>query len=682
MKKVNYFSGMRVRPEDLNTEQAYFEERIDTNMSVISNKGVVVDATLPDGTLLKYPYVWSDTKSLGVYGLIAYDEYGECIIVEPNFTKIDSDGDGQPDTTVYSPAVSNLTLNEDNELIDGGTKPFGYNKTYTMVIRYYSQFDEKSMLPVQGKGTTLPSRITRSFKLFLRDDNNPVLSGDVVLARVTTNSTGLITVDENIRDTFGIVNTLLRANVSASNDTSISEGSGITFEEHINMGGTGKWSTSNPHRMSAEDLGIDVAATGKHQLYLHSDGIKTDNIKSTTTALYPSYTSSSLTSSEQLIIQPLSDANNEIVVVNGVTINPGSLSEQYTMDFGNLVSESSEGFYLFAVNAESKSIVMQGPYESDTSELFLTALKDRRNFPICSLHWGKPFYSTYNIILQSVTAEYNQEGNVSEYGELVLTVPATYEFLDSNGNIVLAKDLVLKKYDEQTQVTDGTIVLYEDIRYWVIGKDLALEDADRFDIDPLSFKDRRVFNNTSFSDIRREDLCAIRDSAPFSNNTASIYYSRALSTKQTSYFDVGGKTLNIIVDGTSLQYTFIGASSLTKDQVLEQLNGEFNRLSFDVSPRAYITHNNTLAIVSQKSVSVQNGTANSPLGLTISEDVGEDVKCITYDGDLPSIQEMYYDINGDLVEVHYLEGGNISRSHKLEYSGDTISRVTEIVEVR
>ena len=133
----------------------------------------------------------------------------------------------------------------------------------------------------------------------------------------------------------------------------------------------------------------------------------------------------------------------EIVVVNGVTINPGSLSEQYTMDFGNLVSDSSEGFYLFAVNAESKSIVMQGPYESDTSELFLTALKDRRNFPICSLHWGKPFYSTYNIILQSVTAEYNQEGNVSEYGEIVLTVPATYEFLDSNGNIVLAKDLVL-----------------------------------------------------------------------------------------------------------------------------------------------------------------------------------------------------------------------------------------------
>ena len=108
MKKVNYFSGMRVRPEDLNTEQAYFEERIDTNMSVISNKGVVVDATLPDGTLLKYPYVWSDTKSLGVYGLIAYDEYGECIIVEPNFTKIDSDGDGQHDANYIDELIKKL----------------------------------------------------------------------------------------------------------------------------------------------------------------------------------------------------------------------------------------------------------------------------------------------------------------------------------------------------------------------------------------------------------------------------------------------------------------------------------------------------------------------------------------------------------------------------------------------
>lgn len=665
MEKVNYFSKMVVRPDDLNTDQAYFEERIDTNMGVLSNKGVVVDATMSDGTVLRQPYVWFDTKSLGVYGLVAFDEFGKLIVVSP---KKDSQGSTLP-------SLSNLTPDESGKLVENGSGSFGINREYVLVIRYNESFTDQKSVQV-NTNILLPSRIERSFDLYIRDSNSALLSGDVRLATVKTDSSGLLSVDEGTRDEFQLINSLLKANVVVNGET-VSDN--ISFEDHINMGGSGVWSPSNPHRYTAEDFGIDVAATGKHQRYLHSDGIKTDNVKSTTSALYPYYSSSSLTSEEKLYIEPLSESNNEIVVVNGDTITPSMLGSQYSFDFKSLVSEEYEGFYIFAVNNESKSIVMQGPYASEDDYQFINALNDRTNFPICSLHWGRPYYVLYNISLQSA------DNNASVVTQVF---PSTYEFINADptsSGTILAKDLVVKSEVTDASgntLTTGTVVTYNGTNYWVISKTNTLQDPDRYDIDPLSFRDRRVFNNTGISDIRREDLCAIRDAAPISNNTVSLFYSRVVSNEKLSYYQVGGSTLILTIDGNSFEYTFLGESDLTKDQVIQQLNDAFESVASTVKPYAFINYDNKLTIVASKSIIVGDGSANTGLKIDKVSDMGEDIKTICYSGELPSIQEMYYDNSGNISKVYYLTEGNYIRSHEIGYSEDYVTNVIEKVVER
>lgn len=668
MKKINYFSGMAVRPDDLMEGQAYFEKRIDTNMHTIGIKGVVLGASTQEGVLLQAPYVWTDTNSLGVYGLEAYDSYGRFIYVEPKFSE---SGDKLP-------TISNLTPDENGKLIEEGSGSFGYNKQYLMVIRYAELKDKDSERVSKagaGKDLKQPTRIIPSFELYIREDSDALVPGDVVLATIYTDSTGVVSADESTRDVFSLKTDLLKAKMGSESGAQ-ALGSDITFEDHINMTGSGSVSRSNPHGMSAEDLGIDISATGKHQLYLHSDGIKTDDVKSTSSALYPSYFSSTMTSEEKVYVEPLSDLNNEIVVVNGGTITPANISDRFVVDMQNYASDENEGYYVIAVNGETKNIEMFGPFNSDTSEQFLTFIGSRDTFPICSFHWGKPFYVYYTLKVQ----------NTRDNSEKILAnVPSTREYYDVNnsGSKIKVADLYVKKIDEEGMISGSLIRLSEEDKdtYWVTEKTNQLQDSDRFDIDPLTFKDRRVFNNTGFKDIRREDLAAIRDSAPFANNDLTLYYARIESSEQLSYFKVGGEYINMTIDGNPFTYQFVGVQELSIEQLLSQLNGEFSTVASDVKPKAYINHNKHLTIVASKSLELHSGSANEQLGFkTGTSDDGEDIKTLIYTGDMDSVQEMYYNENDELNKVYYITAGNKLRSHSIEYSGDFVSKVTETVE--
>ena len=59
------------------------------------------------------------------------------------------------------------------------------------------------------------------------------------------------------------------------------------------------------------------------------------------------------------------------------------------------------------------------------------------------------------------------------------------------------------------------------------------------------------------------------------------------------------------------------------------------------------------------------------------------MKTLVYNGDLPSIQEMYYSIDGNIENIYYLTIGNYLRTQKLHYNGDGyITGMDETVEVR
>lgn len=678
MKKTNYFSGMAVKPDDLLTSQSFLEKRIDTNMHVVGTNGVVVGAQTQSGVVLNPPYVWYDSGSLGIYGLIAYDSYGRCIIVDPVFNE---------STGQLLPTESNLTPDSDGKLIDGGAESFKVSSTYKLVIRYAEENDPESLRPVEGgkqKGTLLPTRKITKYELYLRDEDTDLLIGDVLLAYITTDSTGAISgVDETVRHTFALTTSLLRASMS-SDVAAQALGNNITFEDHINMTGSGTVSRNNPHGTSAEDLGIDIAATGKHQLYLHSNGIKTPNIDSTTSALCPSYFSSTLSSEEKVYVEALTE--DEIVVVNGKTLTSSVLGDRYVLSMQNYIAEDYEGFYIITVNSDTSAITLQGPFSSDTSDEFLSVLSDRVYLPICSFYWGRPYYAYYTLVVQDV---------VSGDQYTIPDVPSTRAYTNAESSAgekirvtnlnVLVKDpttgtytgSIITNLNPNTGEYDGSLTA----QYWIISKTIKTADADRYDIDPISWKDRRVFNNIDFNDIRREDLAAIRDAAPFSNNDAVIYYARVESKNQLSYFPVGGLTLRMRIDGYPFQYTFIGVNELSVEQLLSQLNGELqSQIQSKIKPKAYINHNKHLTIVASQSLDVLGtGTANDVLGFSAMSDTGEDVKTLIYTGDMPSTQEMYYDDAGNLTEVYYITEGNYLRSHILDYSGDYISKVTEIV---
>ena len=266
-------------------------------------------------------------------------------------------------------------------------------------------------------------------------------------------------------------------------------------------------------------------------------------------------------------------------------------------------------------------------------------------------------------------------------------VPSTRVFFDSttpSSTTILTADLVVRSVDPTTQTYVGSIIRLTENgdQYWVLSKEQNIADEDRYDIDPLSWKDRRVFNNIDFDDIRREDLAAIRDAAPFSNNTATLYYARCESDSQLAYFQVGGKSLMMTIDGSPFSYTFFGSSELDVEQLLSQLNSELaSQIPSDVKPIAYINHAKHLTIVASQSIVVLSGSANPYLGLTTLTDDGEDIKTLIYKGEMPSVQEMYYDGAGNLTNVYYITEGNYLRSHTISYNGDFVSGIQETVEV-
>lgn len=663
MEKVQYFSVQRVRPSDLNKNTSYFEERINTNMSMLSSKGVIVNATLPDGTVLapvNGNYLYNGGTSLGVFGLLAYDNLGRVILI-PKSTN--------PDV----PDVVNLMPGEGGVLVNNGGS-FKSNTTYTIVVRYSERYNESQKADNDKTGIPTNYLVDTSFVLYARE-NGTILTGDVVLGTVVTNSaeTPQITIDETNRDIFKIDQDLIVADVSLP--TSEAGSTGVTLSSHINMLGSGTWSVSNPHAISAEDIGIDPTATGKHQQYLHSNGLKSDNISSQTSALYTSYFMTSATSNESVTVRGLSTDNNEIVVVNGVTITPAVLGTDTVFDFSTLNAEDYAGYYICAVSSQSKTVEKYGPFSSETDPLFLDIINNKELFPVCSFYWGHSLYPLYAITL----LQQNGSAQISD------VFSSEYEFInayeqDSTADdyYIKAKDLVV--YDSTTGI--GSLVTYNGTNYWVANKSTTIDELSSYNIDPISIKDRRVFNNTGFDDIRTDTLCAIRDSAPFTNNTVSLYYARITSSEPFTSASVNGTEFKAIINGTYFAYTFQSASEYTCQQIINTLNYQFT--NSNVSAKAFLDHNSCLSIVATESIIIETpGSFNERVFFptTSFADYGEDIKVVFNEGNLPSIQEILYNNEGDISEVHYITNGNTIRSHELLYSGDNIIGVNENVEV-
>lgn len=594
MDSIIFNNGTPIQAEELNALQERKAEAILERTTDLRSAGVVADKS-PE------QIVYTDGKTLGIFYLVAYNKTGERIEIPQN-------------TDPALPAIYGLLPDENGKLVYGGQSLIP-QKTYTLVVRYATVLAE----PIQHhvvSGKMFLTSSNSTYELYLRDDQT-LQEDDVVLATVNVSPTGVVSVDESVRYVSNIPASSVVGNIDSTSPGG-SYGTDISFYQHINSIGSGTPTNTNPHGTTASDLGIDVGALADHQKLLHSDGIRSDNIGSLTSAMYPYYRRESLTDEEVVYIQPLSQNLNEIAVINGKSITPEQFQSVFSYSFSGMAGESYAGYYLFSYDSDSNQIVVNGPYDSENNQTFVQLLTTKALFPICSLKWAY--------------VEYDVTGD-------------------------------------------------------------ATADVGSYNIIPSTFKDRRVFNNTSISNFRPNEIFALSQFAPVANDVAFLHNAQIIGTVSAPMYPVAGKTLNLNIDNdTEVSIMFEGANPVPVDSIIDQMLAKLTKK--DSSGNTYlvayprVTKEGFVCISAPISVTIIEDAANgaeSTLGFSsanknMTSDTKELIREMIYYGERNGIILFNYNDSDDVSSIEYYLGGGRVLKNVFNYKNGYITHVNEIIE--
>ena len=593
MDSILFNNGTTVQASELNDAQTRKADAIKNRFIDTRNFGII---------LTKSPeqIVYTDGTSLGVYGIVAYNQEGERIYIAPN-------------ENPQIPSVYGLLPDETGLLIKGGEKLVP-QKTYTLVIRYKEQKNPPTTHHIVT-GQAFLTHNDSSYELYLRDFND-VKPGDVVLATITCETDGNVAVDESSHTVSTIPPTAIVGTVNSSTDTNYS--SSVSFADHINSVGTGTVSKSNPHGISASDLGIDIGALGEHQKLLHVVGIRSDDISSTTSAMYPYYRKETLTNDEVIYIQPLSASLNELAVINGESVVPSQFSTVFSYSLKDKASEDYAGYYLCSYDVLQHQIVVNGPYDSEENTTFVRLLNTAYLFPICSFQWK---YVDYDVT-----------------GDLVA-------------------------------------------------------DVGSYNVVPATFKDLRVFNNTSLENFRPNQAFALTQFAPVANDVAYLHNVRLTSASSAPVFYVAGKNLSLVVNGKDeFNIAFKGTNPLTLSNVLSQMIDALVKV--DANNNAYlaayprVNESNNITISAPLSLKIKPSASNdaapylgfSTANMNMEAENDNLIKEMIYYGDRNGVILFKYNEDDDVTEITYYLGGGYKLKNIFNYTNGFITHVNEIVE--
>lgn len=611
MSKIKFEDGIALEAQYLNESTTRIQKQITDSFLDTHTKGIIASKS-PE------TIVYTDEATLGIFGVTAYDSFGNHIYIP----KTGIDPENNP-----IPTISGLLPDETGKLIHGGI-PITPQTANLLVVRYATVEGE----PIAHKaddGTPFLMGVDDSYELYLRP-LNATLEGDVILAKITCDSNGKLSVDESVKEIShvskgSVIAERVTVNTDTTNTITKDYGTDISFESHINAVGTGEVSYKNPHGLSAEDIGIDPSATANHQKLLHVTGLRSDNIDSTVSAMYPSYMRVYPENEDNVIIQPLSDSLNEMLVVNGVSVLPVTFPAMYSFSFGSLNQPHNIGYYLFYYNVDTSRIENAGPFPSEEDEAFVQLLNTASYFPVCSLKWDEVSY------------DFTGDGLANTVG---------------------------------------------------------------YDIIPATFKDRRVFNNTSLKNFRPDDAFALSQFAPIANDTAYIHNVRLMSGRNYPKYNVSGKNLSITVDDVQVVVQFHGENPIPMESIVDQIRTSMVAVKDGVSYlRAYpriVTEDSThpenvgkLSISAPGSLKINligNDTdAAADFGFTEANKNVEAtsngiIKEMLYYGARNGIIIFSYNDNELVTQIDYFLGGGKVRRNKFHYTGDYITRVEEIVE--
>lgn len=600
MKNVKFFNGQVTEADDFNNAQEYKAQEIKNTRLDTRTIGIIESES-------SNPLIQIDTdKRIGIFGLVAYDCYGNRIVVPNNENPAE-------------PYIGKLLPDATGKLVQVDGNPLQIATEYTLVIRHATIMAP----PVKHHYTTGEMHLITeedTFEFYLRDKGGET-EGDVVLCNIAVDDAGGITVDYSAADYSYIrpdeVVGSLSGTISGTSGDSYS--GNISFEQHINAVGTGIVNSKNPHGLSAADIGIDIGALADHQTLLHCDGIRSDNILSTTSAMYPHYVTETAVADthEVVYIEPLSTSLREIVVINGQSVTPVDFSSTYSYSFSGKAAPEYEGYYLASYDLTTRAIVMNGPFGSEASSGFVMALNTTTLFPICSFKFA---YVSYDVTGDGVA---DVEGNYD-------IIPGTFKDRRKFNNISIA-----------------------------------------------NIRPDEVFALSQFAPYCN-DRAYLHNARVISSLNSPSYY--VLGTQLS--ITVDGDTENpIVVTFTSsnpVSTQRIVEQIISAAATVDNDGYTYLRVYPRITDDGYISLSAPLSI----EINVLPANDAGPiLGFTATDgnlrDSSDIIKELIYVGDRNGIVLFTYDANDNVTQIDYLLGGGVRRFNKFTYNGELITSVRE-----
>jgi hypothetical protein len=338
MGEVKYPTNAEVVIDELKDVQTFKESEIGTSVKDFNNYGIVI---FPTGTAPLQSKNFTITYNTGTIpntfnvgqgmgsatGGVAVDSSGRRIVIDSDVawqSTTFTPPSGESAVDPYGQPLLRVSGNYNIPLVppvSGGYVNYVYIK-YSQVVD-----PAKTVIDEQDIPVTWYTNYKDGYKIIVLDGSTgaPSIPADsLFLGIITADSSGVISaVDEagslapNIR-IYAQQRPATVAITTPTDDTDVTAtytyNSTYTLDKHIKAKGSATISATNPHGISAADLGIFPSDTvGGHQQYFHSSGIVNGDIASTTSSLYPYLDAGNTV----LKIRPLSPT--EKLAVTGVT---------------------------------------------------------------------------------------------------------------------------------------------------------------------------------------------------------------------------------------------------------------------------------------------------------------------------------------------------------------------------
>lgn len=347
MEQVYFFSGQQVEADDLNAISDKLGDQMKARTVDYFSKGVVSDAS---GT-----FVFKDiNNTIQVQPLIAYTNEGERINVYK---------------TIRGLAL-NLSKPTERRLTQQGTlapEDFGWELgvEYDIYVSYITKPARPRAHNVTGD--FYPTRLLSGFEFYaIRVGVDPITNTEgktpmVRLCHLVYDGTDLQITSAGYIEISTIDSGKIYTNTDSVTPTSYNPNSQVvSMEDHVMCMGSGTPSPSNPHGLTAADIGINMQDVGTHEKNMHAPGLLAKR-SSTNSAFYTMLDSiSTKTDIDMLVIYNLT--TGERLHHNGTWVDSYAYQGTYVYlifsEDTSTINAIPDGKYRIGFNIESRKFVI------------------------------------------------------------------------------------------------------------------------------------------------------------------------------------------------------------------------------------------------------------------------------------------------------------------------------------